>query len=263
MNIFIWPYSRHSKSAKALANKLEVNTIKRVGSSVVDKEDRLIVNWGSRDCPYTKAKVLNKSSAVIICSNKHTFFRHISNHNFVDKDNQIHIPDWTTEREVAERWMAWWKVCSRTVLNGNNGEGLIISDQPDDHPTTGVLLWTKYIPKTEEFRVHIFDGSVIEVQKKVWPKSKDSTGVDWTQRNYDDGFVFQSATFREVSKDIIDQAKLAVQAVGLDFAGVDVIKGTDGNAYVLEINTAPGIEGSDITLYANSIRDIAKRLSQS
>lgn len=267
MDIYVWPYSSHSKSAKDLARKLETSTIRREGSSVVDKADRMIINWGdSQRCPYRSAKIINKPQAVAVAANKLSFFQRAKDYNVGKNEiDKIATPEFTTDRNVAYGWISQIgvKVCSRTTLNGNNGEGLIISDVWDRHPRNGVLLWTKYWPKEKEYRVHVIDDSVVEVQQKVWPSNRSSVGVDFTQRNHSDGFVFQSCRFSEVNYKVIRQARNAVKAVGLDFAGVDVLWHETNGACVLEVNTAPGIEGRDLKLYADSFRDIANRLSQS
>lgn len=267
MDIFIWPYSIHSKSSKLLAESMDVNRIRRTGSSVVDKKDRLIINWGdSTRCPYTEAKVLNKPEAVEKAVNKQLFFRFVANHNSgkSTKDSDwVWTPPYSLEWSIAEGWIErGYKICSRSVLDGNSGSGLVISDKKEDHPQDAGL-YTRYINKLAEYRVHVIDDLVVEVQKKVWPSHKSSVGVDFTQRNHNDGFVFQSAKFHEVKPDIIRQAKAVIKVIGLDFGGVDVIEDAHGQVWVLEVNTAPGIEGRDLEVYGRSFRDIANRLSQS
>lgn len=49
---------------------------------------------------------------------------------------------------------------------------------------------------------------------------------------------------------MLEQSKLAVKACGLDFGAVDIIWNNHyQKAYVLEINTAPGLEGSSVDNY--------------
>ena len=58
-------------------------------------------------------------------------------------------------------------------------------------------------------------------------------------------------------KQVKEQAVLSVKAVGLDFAGVDVIwNDKQKKAYVLEVNTAPGIEGQTVVNYAKAMWDM-------
>ena len=266
MDSFIYPYKSASKSVKDLAAELGIKVMKRQGSNVADKAKRLIINWGASDCPtFKNAHVLNKAQAVAKAANKLATFIYLEAYNENEKkDGHVNFPEFTTSKRVAQQWMEEGiEVCSRAVLDSNNGKGLVISKNPADHPDK-VPLYTKYIPKMREYRVHVIDNTVVAIQRKVWPNNKPKDGIDFKQRNFDDGFVFQKELIKDLpTLDIITQAKLACKALGLDFAGVDVIWTKSNNkATVLEVNTAPGIEGSDIKVYGNSFRDIYKTVSE-
>lgn len=115
-----------------------------------------------------------------------------------------------------------------------------------------------------EYRVHVINDAVVAVQRKVWPRGKKKLNAgDLKARNYNDGFVFQKEKLEDLpTKDILDQAKRVIKALGLDFGGVDVIWNQQENkAYVLEVNTAPGIEGTDIGVYASALGEIIEDLS--
>jgi glutathione synthase/RimK-type ligase-like ATP-grasp enzyme len=75
--------------------------------------------------------------------------------------------------------------------------------------------------------------------------------VNWQVRNHHNGFVFTRSGFdtpEAVSKAAMD----AMRILGLDFGAVDVVYNSRENrAYVLEVNTAPGLEGSTVDDYAN------------
>jgi len=56
---------------------------------------------------------------------------------------------------------------------------------------------------------------------------------------------------------VVEQASLAIAALGLDFGAVDIIWNNHYQlATVLEVNTAPGLEGQTITDYANYFRGL-------
>lgn len=98
--------------------------------------------------------------------------------------------------------------------------------------------------------MHVFCGEIIAVQQKR--KREDATH-DENQaliRSYDNGWVFcvDNVTFPDDNSKaaVADASVQAVEAVGLDFAAVDIILGKDGQEYVLELNTAPGLESPTI-----------------
>lgn len=76
-------------------------------------------------------------------------------------------------------------------------------------------------------------------------------------RNHANGFVFCRDNIIEPS-DLRDVAIQAVTALGLDFGAVDVIWNEHYNkCYALEVNTAPGLEGTTLERYTNKIKELA------
>ena len=121
-------------------------------------------------------------------------------------------------------------------------------------------MYVKYIPKKSEWRVHVFRGEVVDVQRKARRREVPDDKINWLIRNHDNGFVFARGEERgEIANGVEEQALAAVAASGLDFGAVDVIYNEARDmAYVLEINTAPGIEGSTLDGYVerfNTLRE--------
>lgn len=255
MRVYIYPYHQDSTSAREISQEMGILRLRRTTSSVRDAADLLIINWGATRVPYELATIINQPGAVAKAASKSQFFVHAS------QVDGLNIPAYTNSWAIAEEWIKRGKeVCSRSVLSGNSGEGLVISNNPDDHPKDAPL-YTEYLPKYAEYRVHVVDGKVIETQRKVWPRSRSTVGVNWKNRSFADGFVFQSTRQTDLpSNDIHDQAIKAVAAVGLDFGGVDVIwNRTHNRATVLEVNTAPGIEDTDLSKYRVALNEIIRK----
>jgi D-alanine-D-alanine ligase-like ATP-grasp enzyme len=154
---------------------------------------------------------------------------------------------WTTDKAVAQGWNKKQKVIGRTACQ-QAGSGIKVYE-PDstlkDHQ-----LYTLYIPKKREFRVHVFRGKAILVSEKRKKKGVDS---DYIIRANHKGWVF---CYKDVNEP--DGLRVlgvnAVRACGLDFGAVDIIYNEHYNKmYVLEINSAPGIEGSTLEAYTNAI----------
>ena len=143
-------------------------------------------------------------------------------------------------------------------MNGNSGAGLSIATHVDE--LTRAPLYVRYVPKSGEYRVHVIDGAVVRVQKKVLRKGDQPKNGEWAIRNHENGFIFQIANQKDIPhRSVLDQAVAAVKHLGLDFGGVDVICNDKcRKAYVLEVNTAHGIEGGTVSIYANSFRDMTR-----
>lgn len=106
-------------------------------------------------------------------------------------------------------------------------------------------FWTALIPKRREFRVWGFRRTCIGVYEKTlhYPRKLGRRGRSrevWNWRNgYGYGFVHPD----QCPKELRELGAMAVDAVGLDFGAADIIQGQDGRYYVLEVNSAPGVEG--------------------
>jgi D-alanine-D-alanine ligase-like ATP-grasp enzyme len=109
-------------------------------------------------------------------------------------------------------------------------------------------LYVMYRKKKREYRVHVAFGRVIDVQQKRKRTNYDGT-VDYAVRNHHTGWVY-------CREDVVDStprdnlAIRAVDALGLDFGAVDIIYNEHLDAfYLLEVNTAPGLEGTTVEKY--------------
>ena len=242
----VLPYKPGSKSAKALAEGLGVLRLKTSNSKFRARNSDVIINWGSSYIPQqikVAATVLNKPFNVGRAANKLAFF------NDMAENAPEVIPEfWTYRDEIPED--AYPIVC-RTVLNGHSGEGIVIADTEDE--LVDAPLYVKYIKKDQEYRIHVAGGEVISVQRKARKYDVPDDEVNWRIRNHGNGFVFARNEV-EAPDEVTDVATRAVGAMGLDFGAADVVYTRDRKAFVLEINTAPGLEGTTLTDYVNYFR---------
>lgn len=78
--------------------------------------------------------------------------------------------------------------------------------------------------------------------------------MDYQVRNHANGWIYARDAIDEPNAMVLEQAKLAITALGLDFGAVDIIWNQHRQmAYVLEVNTAPGLEGTTLIKYADAI----------
>lgn len=162
----------------------------------------------------------------------------------------VSIPPHTTDKAVATGWAGEGKVVvCRRKLNGHSGAGIVVAARVED--IVDAPLYTQYVKKAKEFRVHVAFGQVIDVQAKR--KRIDFSGeVNFAVRNHDNGWVYCRENIEEPA-DLRDQALRSISALGLDFGAVDIIYNQHYNkCYVLEVNTAPGLEGTSVTKYTEA-----------
>lgn len=136
------------------------------------------------------------------------------------------------------------------------GNDIILCLQKFDLPLAvkaGSKYFTKYIPKAYEYRVHVWGDAVIKTSQKVL--TDENLLKDAHIWNFDEGF-----TFKQPQVKLPNQAKYmameAVDTLGLTFGAVDVLIDENGKAYVLEVNTAPGLKtDSSIEVYVQKIKE--------
>jgi len=215
-----------------------------------------VINWGcSRpNKDYSSCSdVINPFDRVLVAGNKLSTFQAISDYNIVNQDDgiQVNIPDFTTDPAVARDWVnAGFVVVCRNKLTAHSGDGIVVAAREEDIPE-GCPLFVKYIKKKKEFRVHVFDGQVIDVQQKR-RRSDYTEQPNFAVRNYHTGWVYCREGIEEPDQ-LRPQAIAAVEALGLDFGAVDIIYNQYANTCtVLEVNTAPGLEGTTVERYADA-----------
>lgn len=239
-NLRIYPHQRGIPSARTLARALNGLVIKRQGSRFSQKRRHLVVNWGASDCPYDVH--FNQPEAVRVASNKEQAF-------VAMERSGVTIPKFTTDKAVARNWDT--SVVVRRLLNSYAGRGIEVVDT-ECHELPDAPLYTEYVPKTDEYRVHVMRDNAFFVQRKA--RSYACDNPNWQIRNHDNGFVFAHNENRPIPDDVVTQAVKAVDSIGLDFGAVDVVwNKRREKAYVLEVNTAPGLTGETITKYASQI----------
>jgi len=167
------------------------------------------------------------------------------------REQGIPALEYTTSIEEAKDWLAdGIVVFGRTLLNSSCGKGIVVMTTIDN--VTICPVYTMYRKKKREFRVHIFGGSVVAVvekrRKKDWPDSRDTK-----IRNLANGYIF----CQEVTNEPVGLRELALRASKVsqsDFRGVDIgYNEFNDELFVIEVNSAPGITGSNVAKYVEVI----------
>lgn len=255
-NLKLYPYKVGSESATKLADLLNIIRVKSDGNYIPKREHR-VINWGNGKSPnwsdtarQRNITILNKPSAVNIAANKLTALQAL-------RLAGIRVPAFTTLYGDAQRWLDNNEVVvERHELRGNSGDGIRIVTYNDEDMEQDLMhapLYTKFINKTNEFRVHVFRGEVIDyIEKKKMGSDRRPENFNKYISSITCGWVFSHTGVRDIPE-VRQLAIKAVAALGLDFGAVDIVY-ADGIPYVLEVNTAPGLSGVTLVKYANAFR---------
>ena len=251
MTLKIFPYKLGSLSAKRLARALRVL---RVSHTYNAKRSDVIVNWGNSKPPHFKwmKDDLNKPEAIALASNKYNTFDHLD-YNFFD-----HLPVWSNKRwHITELALdSGLPIYCRKTVTGHSGRGIFIAKTVDD--LIDAPLYTLATKHKDEYRVHIFKGEVLDVQKKK--RKLGFNGASSGIRNHSSGWIY-ARTDVAIPDMLCPIAIQAVELLGLDFGAVDIgHRVIDNKFFVFEVNTAPGLEGSTLDKYAKAIYNYYSKL---
>lgn len=254
--VVVWPHDQKSMGARSLTEALGINRLLHHNSTFKGAANKIVINWGSGACPdeVLKCRVINKQDAVNAAADKLQFFHKMATHG------GGRIPTWTNMKDEVVNWLRNGKlVVARTKTRAKGGAGIVFFDNIQEF--AAAPLYTIYVQKKEEYRVHFAFGQIIDVQRKVLRKVDDQgqtidpKKVDWRIRNAANGFIFIRGGIAP-HPDVTIQAMKCAVASGLDFGAADVIwNEAQQKAYVLEINTAPGLEGQTIESYVKAFKE--------
>lgn len=248
------PYRAGSRGANEIATALGGRVLRLNGSQFRARRGDVLINWGNTNgipCQMDRAigipvcKIYNNPEDIRAASNKLEFFRRVRDH-----EPEIIPAFWTRPEDIPDN--AFPVVC-RTVLAGHSGEGIHIAATRAD--LVRAPLYVKYVKKQDEYRVHVGkeirpDGNVlhiIDVQQKR--RRHDHENPNFQIRNLANGFIYAREGV-ECPDAVLDVARRALGCIDLDFGAVDVIwNARERRAYVLEVNTAPGITGTTVERY--------------
>ena len=239
----IYPYKMSSKSAKLLARSLGGLRV-YPNRNYRKRPTDLVINWGSSTAPQWGSPDLN-GTGVAEAANKLTTLRLLT-------ASGVSVPIWTTDIGEAElSILGGQTMFCRTKLTGHSGQGIVVAKEIQDLIQSP--LYTQAFPKEKEFRVHVFNGRVIDITEK---RKRSGTGSreDHHVWNHGNDFVFARENVW-CPYAAIQQAIKAVQALGLDFGAVDIGWHNELGAVVFEVNTAPGITGTTLSKYVEAINE--------
>ena len=250
-NVYLYRGKRPSQGGRKVGEALGAKIVKCKNSDYKVKDGHTVINWGNSGHipadyhhPHL-VKVINKPHKVGIAANKLETFN-------ILKDANVSIPEYATNRNMVTKDHTWF---ARHSLTGSGGEGIEIIRPGDRVPDAP--LYVRYIKAEYEVRVHATKNRVLSFQQKLKKKDQDDPSKGMI-KNHGNGYVFVRNGIN-APQDVCEVCKQegikAVFALGLDFGAVDIIY-SGGKAYVLEVNTSPGVEGTTLDDYVTMLKEM-------
>lgn len=193
--------------------------------------DDMYIRWGcTSELPVPDAKVLNKAKAISEVNDKLNF-------RVKTADAGLSPTTWTDHRNVPDDALQTGVI----IRPAKHAQGRKLWLVHTRHELTqrcmqlGMYYVSLYIRKVAEYRVFVVQGRVVSVAQKT---PSDPNDIAWN--------VARGGRFDNVSWDNwpLKSVRVAIEAFNLsalDFGGVDIMTDAEGNAYVLEINSAPSL----------------------
>lgn len=261
-----------SSGASALRQALALSgvecTLARADAETLTRKRPLTIKWGCFDIHpglFTEraraATTIINEAASDVSLNKRSCFD-------VLHAAGVPIPEYTTYQDQAQLWIADGdRVYVRKLLRGSAGDGIVVCETQSQFEAAGnAPLYTKGMKgKRREYRIHVFNHSGVKnffIQQKLRRQGfQESSGYTNTVRNLANGWVFAKQNIKQPREETVNAAIKAIEALGLDFGAVDLIEMNRiaGGSAVLEVNTAPGLQGSTLDFYTACIKAVAEQ----
>ncbi len=231
-------YYRVFKDRETLCTKITNNEkylfeYKQTG---ILSEGSIIIRWGTREPLNTDNHtiVYNRSNDLAKATNKK-----LSREIFIASG--VNRPVLVTPGNFQTSYLP---IIARPITHSKGRNFVVLRSEHEflEHYHDG-WYYSNFIDKDREFRVHCAHGKVLAVMEKPNPNNGN---IAWNRAQNDtDPFVYipWNTLDAEHLRPVLVEALKAIEAVGLDFGGVDVMMAKDV-PYVLEINTAPTLNSS-------------------
>lgn len=194
-------------------------------------------------------------------------------------------------REISAGNMGLPIIGRKNYHQGGEGFWLCLTAaQIDAAIAAGAQYFQNYIDIADEYRLHVFGDNIIYAVKKVenatkegWVAQRVEKITDYAQKNnvnvnadtmnyvlgiiYGEqqlpdrvvrsnhrGWKFSNVRLNTLNNDLKAAAVRAVKAIGLTFGAVDCCVDSAGHVYIIEVNSAPGLQGTTLEKYIEAFQ---------
>jgi len=291
-DIYIWYSGATDLTGKNLMKELDVD-----GGTKKPSKKKIVIGWGTKikeniGSLGKNVKVLNHPDQIRANRNK---FKALQ---LMREAGNVPVADFYTVDDVNNHMDQLPLVGRRNYHQGGKGFWLCLTkDHVRRAVNEGAQYFQKYIPIKDEYRLHMFDGKCIYAAKKVergnmkeafieQQKEKarnaaerkgmqiDDTTLDFLlsrlseeQQEHPDHIVksntrgWKFSKVKTPKKALVDACTSALSAIKLDFGAVDCCIDEDGNPWIIEVNTGPGLKGSSLEAWTKAFDEKPKELT--
>lgn len=236
---------------------------------------KLFINWGLTDLGVSNipnTPILNHPLHIRRSSNKIETLRLLS-------ANNIPSPIFFLSYREAYNYLEAnpkEKIVCRTLINSTNGNGIVIAKTLEE--LVDCRLYTVYFPKKWEIRVHVASfpslstkdtnvafGEVIHISQKRRLSSEEleSRGLLSERskyiRNLSNGYIYSDRLDSLLSPELLEAIGMhcleTFRVLELNFGAVDVLISKNMEYVILEVNSAPGLQGRTLEIYSSVFRE--------
>lgn len=203
------------------------------------KYDDILINLGNgyfNEYDYDDYEIINRVEAIRKCSNKKEMFRILIND---DVSCVSFYEGYDRKRKALELIRRGYKLVLR------KGKRIKITNSRWDIRRDWWDYFTIWEEKREEWRILMFKGEILRRQLK-----DNIYGEDILKK--------ENCEFRQrrlIRGDIARECRKAVESLGIDLCGIDVMRNTDGEVKILEVNSGMGMNENSINKVFNEIED--------
>jgi len=291
---YIWYSGATDVTGGNLAKELKID-----GGRDKPKGKKIVIGWGTKTKEDTTfpagAHVLNHPDNIRRNRNKLGTLETMKNANvavaaFVmagqvmkaidDKKSEIALP-LVGRTKYHQGGKGFWTCLTKTHVKNAIDEG--------------AEYFQNYIDIVDEYRLHVFNGKLLYAQKKAKRNNmeeafveqhadkiknyaekaekkldketldyalgrlaKENQHADMIVRSNRRGWKFSAVKQTDVN--LLEAAKAALAAIGMEFGAVDCCIDADKKSWVLEVNSGPGLDGSTLKAYVQAFEDSLKNI---
>lgn len=198
-------------------------------------DNSVIIRWGTREnITANNSIIYNKAGAIANATDKL-----VSRQLFAEKG--VSAPRLLNQIDDYNGGI----IIARPFVHSKGHNFIVLNNKEEleNHWRTG-WYYSEFVDKVREFRVHVGHSKALVLMEKHNPNNGN---IAWNRAiNDSEPFtrVKQADADEQNLLPVLQEAIKAVNALGLDMGGVDVLLDKSGTAYVLEVNTAPTLNSS-------------------